>query len=115
MRSHQFQSQKASQNFHLFEEDGQLKAAKALASLLTPEPGSMIFGWHVAAPERKEFVNPRGEKIYCHSPESWKELWDGEVFTKGTVAVETWERNFDWRRREGVTQIMILQWKVSRL
>ena len=27
--------------------------------------------------------------VFCHSPESWTELWDGEIFEKGTVRVET--------------------------
>lgn len=27
--------------------------------------------------------------MFCHSPETWKELWDGQVFEKGTVKVET--------------------------
>ena len=25
---------------------------------------------------------------FCHSPESWTELWDGQVFKRGSVKVE---------------------------
>jgi hypothetical protein len=27
--------------------------------------------------------------MWCHSPESWTELWDGIVFEKGVVKVQT--------------------------
>lgn len=75
--------------FHLFNEAEQATAARALASLLSPEPGSVIFGHHigneVAGPRTK--ANSRGQYPYDHSPESWKELWDGVVFEKGKVEV----------------------------
>lgn len=75
--------------FHLFNEAEQATAARALASLLSPEPGTVIFGHHigneVAGPRTK--ANSRGQYPYDHSPESWKELWDGFVFEKGKVEV----------------------------
>ncbi|THH05627.1 hypothetical protein EW146_g9853 [Bondarzewia mesenterica] len=79
----------ASSFFHLFQEDGQLHLAKALAGLLSPQPGSMIFGDHGARPV-KGLRNSAVKKypMFCHSPESWKKLWEEDVFEKGTFKVE---------------------------
>ena len=77
--------------FHLFDEEKQTQLARILAGLLSPEPGSMIFGGHEGRAEkgyRVEGGMRRGTYMFCHSPESWKELWDGKVFSKGTVEVE---------------------------
>ena len=30
-----------------------------------------------------------GFQMFCHSPDSWRELWDGIIFRKGTVRVDT--------------------------
>lgn len=75
--------------FHLFQEEGQLAVARALASLLSPLPGSLIFGSHSGLPVAglKPTPTVRGDYVYCHSPESWRTLWDGVVFEKGTVEV----------------------------
>ncbi|KAI0056578.1 hypothetical protein BV25DRAFT_1565307 [Artomyces pyxidatus] len=80
----------ASAFFHLFQEDDQRRLAFALASLLSPEPGSMIFGQHASRPEKGQGdVTKARTSMFNHSPESWAELWDGDVFEKGTVRVET--------------------------
>lgn len=49
----------------------------------------MLLGSHTCLPEAgvRPTPNVRGEYIYCHSPESWKDLWNGTVFKKGTVEV----------------------------
>ncbi|EMD41445.1 hypothetical protein CERSUDRAFT_110022 [Gelatoporia subvermispora B] len=81
----------ASSFFHLFDEEGQFLLAQSLAGLLSPEPGSIIFGMHGGAKEKglnTEGGLRRGSYMFCHSPESWTELWDGQVFKKGTVKVE---------------------------
>lgn len=85
--------------FHLFQEDGQLKAARALASLLSPEKGSFIFGSHGALRKKglRKTPNPRGEYIYCHDPDSWRALWDGVIFEKGTVEVNAELVERPWR------------------
>ena len=84
---------RASAIFHLFGEEQQLELARALAGLLSPEPGSMIFGAHICVAEKKGFepsVKDRDHhRMWCHSPESWTELWDGVVFEKGVVKVQT--------------------------
>lgn len=77
--------------FHLFTEKEQLVLAQKMAGLLSPVPGSTIFGMH-AGLAVKGFRTDRnrrdGSFNFCHSPESWKELWDGVIFKKGMVKVE---------------------------
>jgi hypothetical protein len=79
----------ASSFFHLFSEDAQLSLARALAGLLSPQPGSMIFGKQIGLPEsgHEEEVSSIRRRLFCHTSRSWSELWDGEVFPKGTVKV----------------------------
>lgn len=76
--------------FHLFSEPLQRLVAERLASLLSPEPGSMIFGAHIGLPEKGLRPSPRGSSMFCHSPESWREMWIGEkgVFKQGEVRVD---------------------------
>ena len=76
--------------FHLFPKDAQVRLARALAGLLSPKPGSMIFGIQLGLPESGELENPLSptpRRLFCHNSRSWSELWDGEVFPKGTVKV----------------------------
>ena len=73
--------------FHLFGEAKQFQVARQLASLLSPLPGSVIFGAHGTRLVNGMRESSLGE-AFCHCPESWKELWDGNVFEKGTVSVE---------------------------
>jgi len=57
--------------------------------------------------------------MFCHSPESWKELWDGQVFEKGTVKVETHLHRITDRAIEmvaGTSEVVLfLVWSVTRL
>lgn len=78
--------------FHLFDEDQQAELAYRLGSLLSTEPGSMIFGEHTGEPKkgvRREILLPGADPqdIFCHSPESWAVLWS-EVFGKEKVEVK---------------------------
>ncbi|KAM6495362.1 hypothetical protein JOM56_008068 [Amanita muscaria] len=82
---------RASSFFHLFGEEKQLEAGRRLASLLSPDPGSIIFGGHVGLPvkgTRTHRLLGSEMTMFCHSPESWRDFWDGQVFAKGTVRVE---------------------------
>jgi hypothetical protein len=109
----------ASSFFHLFLEDQQLQLGRALAGLLSPEPGSMIFGSHGALPTKgfrplKNFSDDGS--MFCHSPESWRDLWDGVIFTKGTVKVECHLKSHsrpEWMDKETVFHRMA--WCVTRL
>ncbi|KAI0066720.1 hypothetical protein BV25DRAFT_1912758 [Artomyces pyxidatus] len=107
--------------FHLFQEEQQLQLARALAGLLSPEPGSIMFGTHAGLPEAGFRVSSSGIRGFSHSPESWKELWErvfGEVgarvdvqarVTKPTDGRAGTEMGFpqhqNWR----------LEWVVTRL
>jgi len=67
-----------------------------MASLLRPEPGSVIFGQHIARPVKgshldglpqaiKDKAKAEGKSLsefsmFCHSPESWRKLWLEDVF-----------------------------------
>lgn len=82
----------ASSFFHLFNEEKQAELAHLLGSLLSPEPGSMIFGMHGARPERGTHSVRFGSgeavvDMFSHGPESWKALWE-DVFGKDKVEVQ---------------------------
>jgi hypothetical protein len=54
--------------------------------------GSVIFGSQMGLREKgwrlgDEDDDGDDDKVFCHSPESWEELWDGRVFEKGAVEV----------------------------
>ena len=52
----------------------------------------MIFGAHIGVPEKEGFepsIMHSDHRMWCHSPESWTELWNGLVFEKGVVKVQT--------------------------
>jgi len=78
----------ASSFFHLFDEGKQFDLAKRIGSLLDPRPGSIIFGAHGAAPVKGQREGSF-RKAFAHSPESWTELWEEQVFEKGQVKVTT--------------------------
>ena len=112
----------ASSLFHLFNEEKQLHLARALAGLLSPEPGSMIFGSHITTPEKKEFessIMHEDHRMWGHSQESWTELWDGLIFEKGVVKVQTnllyWERRLMQPDAPKDEMITVLVWMVTRL
>ncbi|KAF5373309.1 hypothetical protein D9615_007402 [Tricholomella constricta] len=107
----------ASAFFHLFLEEDQLELARRVASLLSPLPGSFIFGAHVGRPEKGILGGDGPDQIqatFCHSPESWRGLWDGQVFKNGTVTVDV-----ELVRRErpdlAGPPIFMLIWSVTRV
>ncbi|KAF8632186.1 hypothetical protein AX15_001954 [Amanita polypyramis BW_CC] len=110
----------ASAFFHLFDEGQQLKMARQLATLLSPIPGSVIFGSHGALPhrgKRREALPAADTIMFCHSPRSWQEVWDGQVFAKGTVKVEV-DLKVDVRKDlclDATNPFYWLIWSVTRL
>ena len=104
--------------FHLFNEEKQLHLARALAGLLSPEPGSMIFGLHLGLAE-KGFTLLERHHLFCHSPESWAQVWDGLVFEKGMVKVQAKLAHIEWKSFEGdeasTRLVPFLFWSVTRL
>ncbi|KAI0059928.1 hypothetical protein BV25DRAFT_1828338 [Artomyces pyxidatus] len=111
----------ASAIFHLFPQDRQLALAHALAALLSPAPGSTIFGWSTGKDEAG-FVEFEGgvshPRQYCHSPESWAQLWNGGVFETGTVEVVAMNREFEeviGLKLKGDAVLKKMEWAVRRL
>ena len=112
----------ASSFFHLFSEASQLHVARALAGLLSPEPGSVIFGEHLSKAEKGFTASPfgLGDQMFCHCPESWAQLWDGVVFEKGVVVVkanlvEIEREDPDAHQSTFFAKFTILEWSVTRL
>ncbi|KAJ6550312.1 hypothetical protein B0H19DRAFT_1298862 [Mycena capillaripes] len=104
----------ASALFHLFPEAEQLRLARALAGLLLPLPGSLIIGYHVG--QRWKGLGPRmrvsseGKRMFCHSPESWREMWEG-LFPDGNVKVDA---ELERRVIDGPDG-GVLTWSVTRI
>ena len=112
--------------FHLFPEDCQLQLAKIVSSLLSPEKGSVIFGQHVGMPAKglRDEVMYNGLNMFCHSPESWIQMWVDDVFggkdkdNNDRVKVETKlissvrTNLVDYYSDEDV---WLLKWSVTRL
>lgn len=108
--------------FHLFDEAQQALLARKVASLLSAEPGSIIFGAHGGRPEKgfREDVhaNPiRRSPMFCHSPETWVELWGKDVFKEGEV--RAWATLKEVARPDlvGIPGVRwyLLVWSVTRL
>ena len=71
-------------------------------------------GYRAEAMAQQSVIGPN---MFCHSPESWKDLWETEVFNKGEVAVEAQlvevERE-DLKSEQG-QHFYLLVWAVIRL
>ena len=106
----------ASSFFHLFNFEQQSELAKALAGLLSPQPGSLIFGSHIALPVKGIQPIHNGRHMCCHSPESWAELWEEVAYGKGEVKVnailKSVERKLDASQSD---DLCMLIWSVTRL
>ncbi|KAF7304209.1 hypothetical protein MIND_00653100 [Mycena indigotica] len=83
--------------FHLFSALDQLAVISALANLLSPLPGTIIFGAMIATRtagletffrDEAERASGDGLELYIHSPDSWSEILEG-LFPQGSVRIET--------------------------
>ncbi|KAK0459013.1 uncharacterized protein EV420DRAFT_1541853 [Desarmillaria tabescens] len=102
--------------FHLFDEEKQFELAKIMAALLSSTPGSMIFGSHGGNPVKGVHTKTFSActvPMFCHSPESWKALWDGGVFPEGTVKVDTFLEEIV--AKDSSTNLYFLVWSVTVL
>jgi hypothetical protein len=110
----------ASAFFHLFSEEKQLTLAKQLATLLSPESGSIIFGVHAGLQEKGVITGENSTlgkwQMFFHSPESWVNLWEEQVFKLGTVKVEASLVQLEGRESNalGVAGYWLV-WSVTRL
>ncbi|KAH9916817.1 uncharacterized protein B0H18DRAFT_1124037 [Fomitopsis serialis] len=101
---------------------GRISAINA-ATLLSPLPGTLILGLHYSADVKGvRDSQPGGDdtpdviQVFCHSPESWAALWDGEVFTKGTVKVEAELRDVPiYATAPPQGKLWLMVWSVTRL
>lgn len=117
--------------FHLFNEDQQRQLAHSLGSLLSTQPGSVIFGSHMGNVEKgiiKHEPIAGQDCTFFHSPESWKELWcetspgdyqnnsqgklTGPVFRFGEVNVEA---SFQFVRTASGMEGFRMDWSITRL
>ena len=108
--------------FHLFNEEKQFELGKRLAALLDPRPGSVIFGSHGGMPVKgqHQVLSP---KMFCHSPSSWTQMWEEQIFEKGQVKVNTVLRDMAMvaeMLKRGVpieegAKFYFLEWSVERL
>ncbi|KAG1781671.1 hypothetical protein EV702DRAFT_1193151 [Suillus placidus] len=104
----------ATRLFHLFTEDKQLHLAKALAGLLSAQPGSVICGYQVGTLEKGMVtanISGSEHQLFAYSPKTWSSMWDGEVFEKGSVKVET--ELVEVAIRE--VPFLMMRWSVMRL
>jgi len=97
--------------FHLFKEETQLYLARAVGGLLSPQPGSIIFGSHAGSAQKCDRISILdGSTMFNHCPESWEELWNGVVFEKGTVKVDVTLAHMPWMSPQ-----LAMIWTVTRL
>lgn len=64
-----------------------------------------------------EVLNSAGKYMFCHSPDSWREVWDGPVFKKDSIRVECVLVKIarkDLPAKEGA-EFFVLAWSVTRL
>lgn len=108
--------------FHLFDEEKQLDLARRLASLLSPEEGSMIFGGHYARPKQGVRTEILADGIlhtqFWHSPRTWKQVWEEQVFRKGSVRVEVdWTLSTEYVNMDGPKDAALyyMTWCITRL
>ena len=76
----------ASSLFHLFNEEKEFELGKRLAPLFDPCPGSIIFGSQRGMPVKGQRYGDF-QKMFCHFPESWLQMWEEKIFEKGQVKV----------------------------
>ena len=106
--------------FHLFDEEKQFELSKRLAGLLDPRTGSIIFGSHSAGLVKGQCSDPF-TKMFCHSPESWTQMWEEQIFEKGQVKVDTILKELSVTAEGrvlpagGGTKFYWLAWSVERL
>jgi len=110
----------ASAFFHLFDEAQNFTVAKAFAGLLSPEPGSIIFGSHRGDLEEgvHSHASRMGHLAFSHNVESWNEMWN-KVFEEGQVksqaSLHEVERKDVWGIYEPDRKFFLLEWVVTRL
>ena len=102
-----------------------MRTVSCISSLLSPKKGSVIFGQHVGMPVKglRDEVMYNGLNMFCHSPESWMQMWVEDVFggedKDGNDRVEV-ETELTIAVRESLVDnsdedVWFLKWSVIRL
>jgi hypothetical protein len=63
----------------LFSAEQQASLVRAVATLLSPTEGSIVFGSQIGLPRQgivREEVLGTSVEMYYYDPESWKKLWE---------------------------------------
>ena len=108
--------------FHLFTFDQQQHIARLLAGLLSPLPGSMLFGVQGGRATKGLWTPGQGTELHAHSPESWREMWEG-VFGEVGARVEVRARlrkeiggdDFFGTWPGNTNPYHVLEWSVTRV
>ena len=89
--------------FHLFDWDGQVKAAKRVAQLLKPVPNSVIIGRQGGQPQAGKIAHlMKDVNAFWHNVESWKDMWKKvgeETGTEWTVEAKLGEEDLSKRMK----------------
>ena len=107
--------------FHMFTKEQQYTLARSLASLLSPTPGSMIFGNHAGLQEEGLWEPDNNvTKLYCHSDKSWRKMWE-DIFGKENVDVQVTLRAYAAKTDlngsfpGNMVPLYELEWSITRL
>ncbi|KAI0788412.1 hypothetical protein C8Q74DRAFT_1367139 [Fomes fomentarius] len=100
----------------------QQQLARLLAGLLSPLPGSMLFGVQGGRPVKGPWGPGVDLKMHSHSPESWREMWE-EIFAEvgckveveGTLRREVGGETFFGMWPENEEGYYVLEWSVTRV
>ena len=108
--------------FHLFPFDKQTEVARLLLGLLSPLPGSMIFGVQGGRIEKGLWCPAPGTRMNCHSPDSWPQMWEplfAEVGTKCEVRASLREApggdSMFGTYPDNTERFHVLEWSVTRV
>jgi hypothetical protein len=101
--------------FHLFNEENQRIFTEKISSLVAKDKEVVVFGSHRGAEQKGPRDHRSGGILFCHDPQSWKDLWTealGEDAKNWTMKAEL--RN-TWTAAEYVTaDHPVLQWSLWR-
>ncbi|MCJ1387965.1 hypothetical protein MMC18_000808 [Xylographa bjoerkii] len=106
---------------HQWDWDGQVKAAKSLATFT--KPGSLIVGNQIGNPKAHEItLKSIGVPMWRHNPKSFKKLWDQVGAETGTKwETQAWMRTFEemsWDAKDGAWMddgVAIIEFAVRRI
>ena len=101
--------------FHLFNEENQHIFANKIANLVARDKEVVVFGMHRGAPKKGPREHRSGGILFCHDPQSWKDLWTevlGDDVKNWTMKAELRDT---WTAAEYVTtEHPVLQWSLWR-